>query len=162
MTMRSDDRPMARTGMDEKPVGRPVVDDAPKSEAAPREAASAPEEKLERRLTVEEQRKADERKQFKEEQEKLDQIRADSKAMEGEVDSGSLKFWRLRAVDPNAETFMYSNRRSDMIVVAPTERVARRLAMMQTDVREWEDEEQVVIEEFKPEGPMVLVEDFGA
>ena len=168
--MRSDDRPMARTGMDDKPVPRPRMDDEKESQEAPR-AASASEAdrqearqqeaaKRERPMTAAERMAEENKKYFEEENKKLDQTRQASKALEPQAKQTDGKFWHVRPVDPNAQPFSYSNTSTGMIVFAATEQLARRMAMAETNDPVWEDENQVVADEFEPQGAMIVVRDY--
>lgn len=158
--MRSDDRSMARSGLDDKERQEAAPRAAAASEADRQEARQQDVAKRERPMTAAERRVEDEKRQFKKDNEKLEKTRQESHAMEAEVKGSDVKQWEVLAIDPNTQTFMYSNVSAGMLVEAQTERVARRVAMASTGNAEWEDESKTIVRERKPEGPRVLVADW--
>ncbi len=73
-----------------------------------------------------------------------------------------MRVWLLRPVDPNAEPFYFSNVAKRLVVAAPTEAVARRIAAHEPGGASWADAAAAACEPISAERPGVLARDFGA
>ena len=146
-----DDRAPAATALEERDA-----QDRPAGEGM----ADGEERQMSRSERMRQEREAAEeqsRKEHAEYNEDLKRREAQAAAKPGE---GEQKLFVVYPVDARQPPFHLTNTPNVMLIAAPDEDYARRLAVNEAGHDQWGDPDQVGVEEYKPNSPMVLTRDF--
>jgi hypothetical protein len=146
--MRSDDRTEA-----------PSIENRPMATPPRARETDAP---VAKQMTAAEQRDADNKKFFDDERKKANERTREMEAAQSEMKSASaanLKLWIVEPMNADDAPFMYSNTPGRMVVLAPSERLARHVVFV-AEGEDWRDENKVKVSEMKISGPTIITRDF--
>jgi hypothetical protein len=83
-----------------------------------------------------------------------------SAAQDSRKERPAQKLFVVSPVDPQLPPFHFSNTPNRMLIAAPDEEYARRLARMEAGHDAYADVALVDVDEWMPTGPMVITRDF--
>ena len=143
---------------------RARTEDAP-DRTVPRQAETASRDRPreERKpMTVSEQLAEENKKYFDEQRKKAAELTKEMESVQKEMDgarASNMKFWIVEPLNPDEDPYRYSNLPGRIVVVAPSERVARHMVFVAYG-EAWRDESKVKVSEMEIKSPTIITRDF--